>query len=229
MLQTRAFLLMLVAVVLLSATPVSAQIIQPSAGNRGGSGLSFRERTQFQSGLFLEFIPVRLERRGDFFRNPPLLYGIHFGMHYLLAQSNDQLSVGVEPGINLSFNYNTFFGTTLLTQVPVFIIGRIGSRATRDNDSPVGFGLGIGANFTYLLLPYDSGFELFRLSQGFLSPAAMVEFTINPTRSVGGAFTLRGHVNLGAFETDYSETLNGQQFRDRIFYENYGIGLIYQF
>jgi hypothetical protein len=212
-----------------SITLSNAQIA-PASGGSGGLG-SFADRAQFQGGLSLEFIPVSYANtNAAFFRNPPLLYGFHVGLHYLLAQSNDMVSLAVEPGINFSFNYNNFEGTTLLAQVPVYLIGRIGSRASKYNENLFGFGLGVGGNYTYILLPYSSdGFNVSKLNQGFLAPAVMAEISINPRRQQGGAFTVRFHFNVVPFETDFTEVLPGSSTKRKLQYENFGIGVLYQF
>lgn len=221
----------LMCAVLLSAFTVTTSRAQiaPASGGSGGLG-SFADRVQFQGGLSLEFIPVSYVGTSvKFFRLAPLLYGFHVGMHYLLAQANDQVSLAVEPGINFSFNYNNFEGTTLFAQVPVYLIGRIGSRATKYNESLFGFGLGVGGNYTYILLPYYDGFDISRLNQGFLAPSAMAEISINPKRQQGGAFTLRFHLNVIPYETDFTEVLPGSSTKRKLQYENYGISLLYQF
>ena len=217
--------LIALALVCSLACPALAQgQIVSSGGNSMGS---FADRAQFQSGFFLEFLPVRFtSTNAPFFNRPPLLYGVHFGMHYLLAESNDFLSLGIEPGVHFSFSYNNVFGTTLLLQVPAYLVGRLGCRATRYNESLLGVGIGVGGNYTYILLPYTSND---RLSQGFVAPAAMFEINANPRRQEHGAFTLRFHINLIPFDTDFSEVVAGVPTRERLRYENYGVGLIYQF
>lgn len=112
-------------------------------------------------------------------------YGLSLGMDYVLLHSNDQFSLGVNPNANFSFMFSSLFGTSLLAQAPVFMLGRIGAGATPYNEQKVGVGAGIGANYTYMLHTtpiYDSngGFiGNFRINEGFLSPSAVVELSVN--------------------------------------------------
>ena len=115
-------------------------------------------------------------------------YGLGVGMDYVLMQSNDQFSVGLNPNANFSFVFSSNYGHSLLAQAPVYLLGRIGAGATPYNEQKVGVGAGIGAVYTYMVhstIAYDQfGNSLIaRLKEGWVNPSAIVEFGLNTRRS----------------------------------------------
>ena len=151
-------------------------------------------------------------------------YTLNLGTYYSLAHKNDIVSVGVDAsvnfGINFPFTANRGTVVTLITQVPVFAMARIGALSTSYNQQPLGFGVGIGGVYTYFndVADYVSGNKI---RASYVVPAAMAEATL---RSRGSTLTIRGHFSL----QPTNALLKGDN-RPELDYNmgNFGIGLIY--
>ncbi len=151
-------------------------------------------------------------------------YTLNLGTYYSLAHKNDIVSVGVDAsvnfGINFPFTANRGTVVTLITQVPVFAMARLGALSTSYNQQPVGMGVGIGGVYTYFsdVADYVSGNKI---RASYVVPAAMVEATL---RSRGSTLTIRGHFSLAPTNA----LLKGDN-RPELEYNmgNFGLGLIY--
>lgn len=102
------------------------------------------------------------------------MYGLGFGMDYVLLHSNDVVSLGINPNANacLQFSSNgiSFFGNA-----PVYLLARAGAGSTPFNEQKVGIGAGIGGSFSYLFSTTTSG----NFSTSFINPGAIVELGLN--------------------------------------------------
>ena len=149
-------------------------------------------------------------------------YAFNLGTYYTLAHLNDVASVGVDGSVNFGFNFvNTFNGTriNIFTQVPVWLMGRVGANSTSFNQQKIGLGAGIGGHYTF----YSEKFN--QQKAGFINPAAMAEATI---LSRSGTLTVRGHMALSRTESALKSTVSGTEI-NRLRFGTWGIGLIYGF
>jgi len=219
-LQTLRALTLWVALLLYAAPTLAWAQHNPEQANgsaNDGSG-GITDKLQIQTGAFLEFVPINA------FNVPPLYYGFHLGAQYIFMHSNDNFSLGVNPGVNFSFQYSNIAGTSLLVQTPVFLTARVGANCTKYNTFPVGAGVGIGANYTYINLPYTDGGLLYRLKSGFVAPAASAELT---AKLGGSIITLRFHINL----LENTDQMQGNPLipAQEIKLNNWGIGVVYTY
>lgn len=99
-------------------------------------------------------------------------YGLGLGMDFVLAHSNDVVSIGVNPNANLCFQLNSFTGFSFLGAVPVYMLARVGAGATPFNEQRFGIGAGIGGSASYFTTTY--GPRAF-----FMNPGAVVELNLN--------------------------------------------------
>lgn len=152
-------------------------------------------------------------------------YTFHLGTYYTLAHSNDIISAGVDGSVNFGINFPTTRdrGTvvTLTTQVPVFLMGRLGANATSYNEQKIGIGAGVGLVYTYFSDVADI-LTGSKVNAGFFVPAAVVEGSL---RSRGGPITARVHFSLSDRTTDLNFSGGAAPFK----LGNWGIGLIYGF
>ena len=150
-------------------------------------------------------------------------YTFNLGTYYTLAHLNDVASVGVDGSVNFGFNFvNTFTGGTrinIFTQVPIWLMGRLGANSTSFNQQKIGLGAGIGGHYTF----YSDKINQEKAS--FINPAAMAEVTI---LSRSGTLTVRGHMALARSESALKSTVSGNEV-DRLRFGTWGIGLIYGF
>lgn len=186
----------------------------------------FEDRTQFQGGLSLEFVPIKYPDGLDFFTVDQLFPGVFVGGEYNLSHTDDFTALAIDAGVKFNFNYSSGYGTQLFLQVPVYLVGKIGAKATKYNDQLFGAAVGIGGAFTHANIPYSidnaAGFAVFRLKPAWFAPMAMAQLTLNLQ---GQSYTLRGHVML----SEYSNTENVGGFPAVLNYQNFGVGLIYNF
>lgn len=99
-------------------------------------------------------------------------YGLGLGMDYVLAHSNDVVSIGVNPNAHLCFQLSNFNGLSFLGSVPLYLLARVGAGATPFNEQKVGIGAGIGGTASYFTNTY--GPRTF-----FMNPSAIVELNLN--------------------------------------------------
>ena len=136
-------------------------------------------------------------------RLPHLNYSI--GTYFMLLNSNDFLSLGINWGVGAGFNYDD--GIQWKVQSPAFLMARIGAESSPYNSNDVGFGLGIGGNVTYSqyrqnrilqtpttwlhpMLAFEYSAEIFtiRVAVGLSSPSKEGNFfdsTLLPTGTSG--------------------------------------------
>jgi hypothetical protein len=95
-------------------------------------------------------------------------YGLGFGMDYVLVHSNDQISLGINPNIDLSVQLQpSAFGVFVTT--PTYLLCRVGAGATPFNEQKFGIGLGIGGSYSFTYQSY------YPLKLGFLNSGAVAE------------------------------------------------------
>ncbi|MFK7969872.1 MAG: hypothetical protein AB8F95_05865 [Bacteroidia bacterium] len=76
---------------------------------------------------------------------PHLNYSI--GTNFLLLNSKDFMSLGINWGVGAGFTIDDGFQWKI--QSPAYLMARIGAQSSLYNSSDIGFGLGIGGNFTF--------------------------------------------------------------------------------
>lgn len=187
-----------------------------------GSPDEWREKVQFYAGMGLEVIEIHNRRTGmPYFSAHPMVWSMGFGGNYVFSHSNDYLSLGANPNINLALGWRN--GLSFLFQAPMFLLGRIGAGCTNFNRQKVGAGVGLGFNYTYYGSPYLSASGApARMSLNFVAPAACAEVTF---RFRSGPLTFRAHANLLPFN---DEIVNGFE-RTPVRYMNYGFCLLWYF
>lgn len=151
-------------------------------------------------------------------------YTINLGTYYALAHKNDIVSVGVDAGVNfgINFPFTQQRGTvvTVVTQVPVFAMARLGALSTKYNQQPLGLGVGIGGVYTFFndVNNYITGDKI---RADFVVPAVLAELTL---KTRGNTITVRGHFNL----LTSNSLLKGDNRPDLEYnMGNWGVGLIY--
>jgi hypothetical protein len=140
----------------------------------GNTSWAQSDKMMFHGGFAYNFVTKRPEFQPAGSQQIFYLYGLTAGMNYVLAHSNDQVSVSVNPNVNLGF---TFYqsGLGFLGQVPVFMLARLGAKATPYNESRFGIGAGLGCNFSYW---YTSSLNFNQINQAFYNPSALAELNI---------------------------------------------------
>lgn len=149
------------------------------------------DKFMLQGGFTYQFITLREKFAPAGARSVLPFYGLSVGMNYVLAHSNDQISLGLNPNLNFSFQFSSLSGTSILAQGPVFLLARYGAGATPYNEQRVGIGAGVGLNYSYLYL--SQGLD--QVSKGFVNPSAVVE------------------LNLKGRSSDYSFRVNWSLYR----------------
>ena len=177
------------------------------------------------TGFMLNFVPVDYRATGStaqpFFTASPLLYSISLGGNYILYQKNDLMSVGFDPNLNFSFGYSNYSGSTLMAQVPVFMLVRAGANCTKYNEQVLGAGIGAGVNYFYINYPYTNYIgRVSKLKENVVAPAAMGEVTIHIRYST---YSIRFQSNLLPFETISKDPSAPGNF----IFKNFAVGLLY--
>lgn len=151
-------------------------------------------------------------------------YTINLGTYYAMAHKNDIVSVGFDAGVNfgINFPFTSQRGTvvTLVTQVPVFAMARVGALSTTYNQQPLGLGVGIGGVYTFFndVADYNTGNKI---RASYVVPAAVAELTL---KTRGNTITVRGHFSLN----QVNAILKGDNRPDLDYnMGNFGFGLIY--
>ncbi|MBX3101038.1 MAG: hypothetical protein KF690_00860 [Bacteroidetes bacterium] len=183
----------------------------------------FTEKIIPRLGASINVIGITYPDGTGFFSSPSLpFYSIAGGAYYAYAHSNDMYSIGLDPSVHLALGFTS--PVSIMLQTPVFLAARVGQGATRYNESSVGFGLGIGGNFTYARIAYTdmSSGRSSTLEAPFLAPAAMAELNLlfnNP-------ITIRFLINLTKTRQSVDAGLGLQRQLD---FSNWGLGLLYAF
>ena len=106
-------------------------------------------------------------------------YGAGIGMDYVLMHSNDQVSLGINPNINLCFQFSNLYGISFLGTAPVYMLARLGAGSTPYNEQKFGIGAGIGGSYSYIATSYAGGGSSGVFKTGFFNPGAVVELQFN--------------------------------------------------
>lgn len=190
----------------------------------------FLDKLQVYFGTTLHVTPIedKLTNESLFASGNPVQYGLTLGANYVFWHSNDVFSLSAAPSFSLAFNLNSN-PVSLFLQTPLYLLARVGAGATSFNQNVVGFGVGIGGNFSFIRFPF--GYEqpqpngnpsIYReglVNQPYFTPAAMAELTINYRSSI---FCLRGHANLSRYS---GELILDDRTDDRLAANFYGWGI----
>ncbi len=153
-------------------------------------------------------------------------YTFMVGSYYMLAHKNDVVSVGVDGALQGGINFRGG-GISYQLQVPLFVMGRLGSGATSYNQQKIGIGLGVGTQMSYLneKRPFVYSTESPKKIFGFI-PSGIIEATI---QQGGGHLTGRVHFPLIPQKTKIAQLNNPVANSDYWKLGNFGFGLIYGF
>jgi hypothetical protein len=173
-------------------------------------------------GMNMSVVGIREADGTGFFSNPSIsFYSISGGLYYAYAHKNDMYSIGLDPSINFSLSFTT--PVSIMLQTPVFLAARVGQGATRYNESGVGFGVGIGGNFTYARVAYqDVLFRTYTLEAPFFAPAAMAELNL----ALNNPISIRFVMNLSNVKQDVDVGLGLQR---PLTFSNWSLALLYSF
>lgn len=104
-------------------------------------------------------------------RTPVSFNSLSIGTYYTLVQSKDIVSVGLDPNLHLGFNFSNTGQINFYSQLPLFVMGRLGANSTVYNTQKIGLGAGVGLMGTYLRLSGNNGL--------IMNPTAVIEGTLN--------------------------------------------------
>jgi hypothetical protein len=143
------------------------------------------EKANFFGGISYQF--VGLTAPNATVANPMFyVYGLGAGMDYVLAHSNDVISLGINPNANLCFQLSNYYGLNLLASVPTYMLARVGAGATPFNEQKFGIGAGIGGSGSYFLSSIG-------INTLFFNPGAVVEMSL---RTRGSNYLFRFNWSL---------------------------------
>lgn len=134
---------------------------------RGQSQLA--EKANFFGGITYQFIGFTAQ--GSPVPTYIPIYGLGLGMGYILAHSNDVVSLGINPNVNLCFQLGSYTGLSLLGSTSAYMLARAGSGATPFNEQKIGIGAGIGGSASYFTT--TGGPRTF-----FFNPGAVAELSL---------------------------------------------------
>lgn len=166
----------------------------------------FAEKATFHGGITYQF--VGFSQVGSPVPSLAYVYGVGAGMNYVLAHSNDVVSLGINPNANLCFQLSSYSGLTFLGSVPAYMLARLGAGATPFNEQKFGIGAGIGGSASYFTS--TGGPRTF-----FFNPGAVAELSL---RTRGSNYLFRFNwslmrqtkeVDFGNGPRDYSIGLTG--------------------
>jgi hypothetical protein len=150
----------------------------------------FSEKANFFGGMTMQFVGLT-----DVTSPSPTYsfyaYGLGAGMDYVLAHSNDVVSLGVNPNAHLCFQLNSYTGFSFLGSAPVYMLARIGAGATPFNEQKVGIGAGIGGTASYFATT-GNGFSS-SVRTFFVNPGAIAELCL---RTRGSNYLFRFNWSL---------------------------------
>ena len=150
-------------------------------------------------------------------------YTVGVGTYYVMSHSNDRLSVGLDPSIQIGLQgLNGSIDWTF--QAPVFLMGRFGAFATPYNTQKIGLGAGVGVVTSYVSIrSLDGPGRNLDFNQWYAVPAIILEGSLNLP---SGPLTGRLHLPLS------KPVHQGATFAGRLeptTYNLVGLGLIYGF
>jgi hypothetical protein len=182
-----------------------------------------KERVPFQDrivphfGISLEFVTLSEADVQNPGSRDYSFYTLGVGAYYVLAHSDDKMSVGVDP--TLQFGLQGFTGAIDWTlQAPVFLMGRYGAFSTPYNSQNLGIGAGVGVVGSYL--SERSGLDF---NQLYFIPSLVFEVSINPR---SGPLTGRIHIPIAKPVYNWESRIGVQ---DRLAFSQLGLGLLYGF
>lgn len=153
-------------------------------------------------------------------------YTLGIGTYYVLSHSEDRVSVGVDPTLQLGLQgINGALDWTV--QMPVFLMGRFGAFCTPYNSQTIGFGAGVGLVNSYVSVrSLDGRGNDLDFNQFYVVPSIILEGSLN-LRS--GPLTGRVHLPLSKPVHDGVTVLGNTGFIGPSTYNQIGLGLIYGF
>ena len=150
-------------------------------------------------------------------------FTLGIGTYYVISHSKDQLSVGLDPSVQVGVQgLNGNIDWTL--QAPVFLMGRFGAFATPYNTQKVGIGAGLGVVTSFASIrSLDGPGRDLDFNQWYAVPSIILEGSLNLP---SGPLTGRLHLPL-AKPVHPGVTLAGRL--EPTSYNLVGLGLIYGF
>lgn len=211
------------AVILLLGWLLAVPAVAQNDASGGG-------RWQFAIGSQVQYFDVNAVNPLYDLEFQPFIYPVSGRGYYDVWQSDDFYSVQASPGLNVGFSSTNFSsGPNILIETPTYMMARVGAGATQYNQSVLGFGVGAGLDFGYLLFnsQFSSGAGTptvnGRLSMFSFAPGAVAELVAN----IGGAkYLLRFNMNLTDMRTDLLFDEPGtQETKFPVDISHWGIGL----
>jgi len=179
------------------------------------------DKMLYMIGANYQFYPIT-SGNIPVFSNIPSFYGISIGAHYVLWHSNDVFSLNASGLTTIDLSL-TSAGLAFCNNTPIMGMIRVGTGATRFNESKVGIGIGAGMALNYLTFPYtDQSGQIKKINQFFAAPAAAAEINFNLNRPV----CIRFHMNLMTANGNLDQTsLNPIKVK----FNNFGFSILYNF
>jgi hypothetical protein len=177
------------------------------------------ENTQFHLGGSYDFL--RIQAPG--FQTFANYFTVSGGTHYVFWQSNDQVSLSVNPNASLGVSFNNITGLSFFGQAPVFAMMRVGAASTKYNQQR--FGAGLGAGFLYAYV-HEKGFfannRFYTLESNIVNPAVAAQITFQNDFRI---LTVRAYTSLLSYSAPFIEIYGNDPFN----YDMFGISLLYNF
>lgn len=155
-------------------------------------------------------------------------YLLHGGAYYMLGQSRDIFSYGIQPNVHIGVSpilADDGLRLGYMVQVPVYFMARVGANSTPYNQQRLGLALGAGASVTAIRQYYP---DLFSDRGTFITPEVAAELTINMR---GNPMIIRGHlsvlgsnVNVGLVDRDGNDVSRNFELDNAVFF---GVGIVY--
>lgn len=177
------------------------------------------DRLQFHIGGSYDFLRIQ-GSPGSLFTN---YFTITGGGHLNFWHSNDQISLSVNPNASLGLSFNNFTGFSVFTQVPTFVMLRVGAACTKYNEQKFGVGAGLGLAYTYVKeKSFLVGNTFYTLENSLINPVAAGQITFQNDARI---LTIRAYSSLLSYSAPFIETYGNEQFT----YDGYGLAILYNF
>ncbi|MEO0895874.1 MAG: hypothetical protein AAFY71_05720 [Bacteroidota bacterium] len=214
--------------------------IPSTFGQTEETGFNLQNRLVPHFG-FVQMIPTTEDQFGriglveDIFFNSPTVrfYNFHVGTYAVLFHHKDIVSIGLDQsaqvGVRLNLS-NPDIPTTYNIQVPIFLMGKLGSGATPYNQQRIGISAGIGASINHMKFTLSrptagssvGNLDVIRTTT-FVSPAAVLEASY-------GNLIGRLQLGLGTVNTRGNDQVIPSLLEDPVdaVHGLFGFGLIYR-
>lgn len=177
------------------------------------------DKLQFHFGGAYDFLRIQ--------GSPGMIFANYFtitgGGYYTFWQSNDVVSLSVNPNASLGISFNNLTGFSVFTQVPAYVMLRTGAACTKYNEQKFGAGVGVGLNYTYVKeRAFIFGNTFYTLENSLFNPVAAAQLTFqNDFRTL----TVRGYGSLLSYMAPFIEPYGNEKFN----YDGYGLAILYNF